>query len=108
MGVPWSTLLTHGPTIVDAARKLYAIATRQAADAQPRAADGESLHQAVATLQQREAQQAALLADLAREVQHVAAVVEELRAKVRLALIGAGVAAALSLVAFALVLWRAG
>jgi hypothetical protein len=102
----WSTLFTHGPTIVDAARKLYAIATRHADAAAPRVDRDDSLYHAVADLQQREAQQAALVADLARELRDVAATIEELRARVRLALTGAAVAAALAVVAVALVLWR--
>ena len=106
MGLPWKMFFTHGPTIVDAARKLYAIATRHADAAAPHVGGDDSLYHAVADLQQREAQQAALVADLAREIRDVAATLEELRARLRLALTAAAIAAALSVVALAVVFWR--
>jgi cephalosporin-C deacetylase-like acetyl esterase len=65
----------------------------------------DGLRRAVEQLEEREAQQAALFADLARQVEAMATAVEVLRARVMFALIGSSIATALAIVALAL-LWR--
>jgi 2-phosphoglycerate kinase len=104
MGLPWTTILLHGPTIVEAARKLYATARRP--PVQPELAPGdaiavevESLRQVLETLTEQEVQHAALLTDLARQVQ-------QMRARLALALVGAACAVAMSCLAVALAVWR--
>ena len=104
----WKTILLHGPTIVDAARKLYA-ATRRTADPEPGGPEGagiDSLRRAVDMLTAREMEQSALLADLAKQVQDIATAVEALRVRVTLALLASALAAALAILAVALSVWR--
>jgi hypothetical protein len=59
--VPWRTIITHAPTIVETARRLYA--NSRAADgtaaAPMRRLGGDDLHRAVARLEEREVEQAA-------------------------------------------------
>jgi hypothetical protein len=93
--IPWRIIVDHAPTIVDAARKLYASSRRPRPRAEPseRASGGlESLQRAIEQLEAREVQHAALLADLAKQVQDMATALEVLRARVRWALIGASLA----------------
>lgn len=107
--VPWKTILLHGPTLVEAARTLYAATRKAAAGAAPseQAASGiEPLRRAVEALAEREVQQAALLADLARQVQDMATALDVLRARIVLTLVGAALAVALSLLSVGLLLWR--
>ena len=104
MALPWMTLLLHAPTVVDAARKLYETARRPPAPSPlspgaPVAAQVESLRQAVEALAEREVQHAAVLADLARQV-------EVLRARLVLALLAAATAVTLALAAVVLAVWR--
>ncbi|HEX5814405.1 MAG TPA: hypothetical protein VF010_03700 [Methylomirabilota bacterium] len=104
MALPWMTLLLHAPTVVEAARKLYETARRPPAPSPlppgaPVAAQIESLRQAVDALVEREVQHAAVLADLARQV-------EVLRARLVLALLAAATAVALALAAVGLAVWR--
>ena len=99
--LPWQTILLHGPTIVEAARKLYAAARRGAAEP----VDGiEPLRRAVELLEEREVQQAALLTDLAKQVQELGVAMDVLRRRVMLSLAGASIAVALAVVAVALAL----
>lgn len=107
MGLPWTTILLHGPTIVEAARKLYAATRKTAAEPPPAEAhDPATLRRAVDVLAERQAQQAALLQDLARQLQEVATAVHGLRRRVAVALAGAALAGALALAGLALALWR--
>jgi hypothetical protein len=105
--VPWKTILVHGPAIVDAARSYYAT-TRRAAErdeAGDRGAGGpDALRHAVQRLEEREVQQAALFADLARQVQDMATAIEALRRRFVLALWGAGLAIVMGVVAIILAL----
>jgi len=107
--VPWKTILMHAPTIVDAARSFYG-ATRKTAENAGRGnrAPGgmEGLRERVELLEEREAQQAALFADLARQVQEMATALEVLRARAHLAAVGSSVAVVLSVLTVAFVLWR--
>ena len=107
--LPWKTLLVHAPTLVDAARHLYAT-TRTPADAPapgPRAPDGiERLRSAMEELEARERQQAALVADLAKQMQALATALDVLRARLIIALAGAGIAFAVALVAVVLLFKR--
>jgi hypothetical protein len=102
--VPWKTILFHAPAIVEAARKLYG--TTLETEARPRPPAGlDALRRAVEDLEQREAQQAALFSDLAREVEAMATAVEILRARVALALAGSSIATVVAIVA-AILAWR--
>ena len=105
--LPWQTILLHGPTIVEAARKLYTAARKGAAETESTARTGdgiEPLRRAVEILEEREVQQAAVLADLAKQVQEMGAAVDVLRRRVMLSLVGTAVAILLASVAVALAL----
>jgi hypothetical protein len=111
MNVPWTTILLHAPTIVEAARKLLATARRPIGETEADddvAGGRESLRGAVAALTERQAEQAALLADLAGQVQAMAVALEELRRRTMLALVGAALAGVVALASAALVWWRVG
>ena len=106
--MPWKTILFHVPTIVEAARQLYETtrlppAAKEARPQPPASLD--ALRRAVADLEQRQAQQAALFADLARQVEALATAVEVLRARVAYALAASSVATVLTIVAVVLA-WR--
>jgi hypothetical protein len=106
--LPWRTIILNAPTIVDAARKFYAT-TRTAADAEPspRAHDSVgALRRAVEELEAREVQQAALFAEMAKQVQDIATAMEVLRARLTLALWGAGLAGVIAIVSLVVTLWR--
>ena len=107
--MPWTTLLAHAPTIVDAARNVYATTRKPAADGTPsaRAGDGiERLRRAVEELEAGEAQQAALFADLAKQVQAMTTALAALRARVLFALVGAALALVVAIVTSAVLLSR--
>ena len=97
--VPWKTILVHGPTIVDAARKFYGTTRTPAGGPEP------DVRRAVEELEAREAQQAALFADLARQVEEIATAVAVLRVRVTLALAGTSLATVVAIAALILV-WR--
>jgi len=102
--VPWKTILVHGPAIVDAARKYYATTRPPDERDEPRDTSADGLRRAVKRLEEREVQQAALFADLAKQVQDMATVLEALRTRLVLALWGAGLAVVIAVVALVLAL----
>lgn len=106
--VPWRTIITHAPTIVETARRLYANsrAGDGTAAAPMRRLGGDDLHRAVARLEEREVEQAALIADLAREVQQIATGLEVLRSRLMLLTIGSVLALAVAIVALIVSLAR--
>ena len=98
--MPWRLLVDHAPTIVDAARRLYAASRQPHGAYQPRerTTDSlESLQRGVEQLEAREVQHAAVLEELAKQVQDMTTALEVLRARVRWAWIGAAVAVAVAL-----------
>ena len=98
--MPWRLLVDHAPTIVDAARRLYAGSRQPHRRYQPseRTTDSfEALQRAVEQLEAREVQHAAVLEELAKQVQDMTTALEVLRARVRWAWIGAAAAVALAL-----------
>ena len=97
--MPWRLLVEHAPTIVDAARRLY-VGSRRAPGRSPsseRAVTLDALRRAVEQLEAREVQHAAVLEELAKQVQDVTTALEVLRARVRWAWIGASVAVVVAL-----------
>lgn len=93
--------MLHTPTIVKAARRYYGATRTASAHAEGPAEEIEPVRRALE-------KQAALVDDLARQVQALAAALTVLKVRVRLTLIGASVAVAVALVTAALVLWRHG
>ena len=107
--LPWKTLLVHAPTIVDAARNFYTTSRGPTTDGSPHAPPGnevERLRRAVDELEARASQQAALLADLAKQAQALAAALDVLRARVLVALLAATVALVLAVATTGVLLWR--
>jgi hypothetical protein len=97
--MPWRLLVDHAPTIVDAARQLYAGSRgtyRRPPASERTTASLESLQRAVEQLEAREVQQAAVLDELAGQVQNLTTALEVLRARVRWALAGAAAAVAVA------------
>ena len=100
--VPWRTILTHAPTIVDAARSYYSTTRRTTDERGPdhRARRSiDDLRLALERLEEREVEQAALFADAARQLQDLSTAVEALRVRLLLALWGAGAALVVALTA---------
>ena len=99
--LPWKLIVGHAPTIVDAARALYAGSRRAGGGAEPSeppAGSLEALERALERLEAREVQHAALVADLARQLRDMATALEVLRARLRLALSGAAMAIVVAIV----------
>jgi methyl-accepting chemotaxis protein len=97
--MPWRVLVDHAPTIVDAARQLYAGSRgpyRRPQASERTTASLETLHRAVEQLEARAVQQAAVLDELAAQVQSLTTALEVLRARVRWALAGAALAVAIA------------
>jgi hypothetical protein len=93
--IPWRLLIDHAPTIVDAARRLYASSRPAPLRGRPgdrTTASLESLQRAVEELEAREAQHAELFAELAKQVQGMTAALQVLRARLRWAWLGAALA----------------
>jgi hypothetical protein len=93
--IPWRLLIDHAPTIVDAARRLYASSRPAPLRGPPgdrTTASLESLQRAVEELEAREAQHAELVAELAKQVQDMTTALQVLRARVRWAWLGAALA----------------
>ncbi|MBM4442153.1 MAG: hypothetical protein FJ027_17185 [Candidatus Rokubacteria bacterium] len=107
--VPWRTILVHGPAIVDAARTLYARSRRPVEHPDPARFpldDESALRRAVRQLEEREMQQAKLIADLAKQVQDLAGALEILAARIRLIAFGAALAVAVAIVSVVITLAR--
>jgi hypothetical protein len=107
--VPWRTILRHAPTIVEAARGYYA-ATQRTVDERepdrPSAGGPDGLRRAVERLEQREVEQAALVADLAKQVAAMTTALEVLRVRLIFALWGAALGAVVALLSIVLLLAR--
>lgn len=96
--IPWAALLTHGPTVLAAARSLLANQTRQARD------PNQTVDTQLDQLEKASVESARLLHEMAEQIQALTAAQHELQRRLTLALIVGGVAAALALVAVILVI----
>ena len=106
--VPWRTILTHAPTIVDAARSFYGVSRRTSDRPGDRtdASDLATLRTRVADLEQVEAEQTAHLADLARQVQDLGVALEVAQTRVRHWVVATSVALAVSILSAAVAFWH--
>jgi hypothetical protein len=98
--IPWRLLIDHAPTIVDAARRLYAgshPAPLRGRPSERTTASLESLTRAVEQLEARDAQHAEVVAELVKQVQDVTTALAVLRARVRWAWVTAALALVLAL-----------
>ena len=108
--VPWRTILTHAPTIVDAARSFYGVSRRPGERAADRADASEtlvSLRARVADVEQDTAEQVAHVADLARQVQELGVAHEALRTRVRQWVVATSVALVVSILSAVFAFWYA-
>jgi hypothetical protein len=106
--VPWRTVLLHAPTIVETARRFYGTSRPVTPKDEPGNRSGDdldALRRAIVELEARNGEQAALLADFARQVQAMARAIEVLRFRMLLALWGAAAALVVAIGAV-IVLWR--
>ena len=102
--IPWDQVLRHGPRVLDAATALFEKwQTRRPEPVHPHE---EAPHNPLQVVEQRlqaletaEAEQAALVREMAREMQDMADELQRQRLRTRIALILAGVALALGAVA---------
>ncbi|MBM3217709.1 MAG: hypothetical protein FJZ38_03350 [Candidatus Rokubacteria bacterium] len=101
-------LLRHAPTIVEAAHRYYTGARRTADDHAPaspsRARD--ELERAVDRLEQREVEQARIVADLAKQVAEMTTALEVIRARLTIALWGVAISGGVALLFLVLALAR--
>ena len=106
--VSWTMLLRHAPKAVDAARTLYDVTHRSSprpdAHASTTRQDVDRMFDAIDRLEQHATQQAAVVADLARQVQALATTVDALRTRLTaVTLIGGSLLVVI--LALVLVLW---
>ena len=97
--IPWAAILTHGPTVLAAARSLLANQTRQARD-QNQSVDAQLDH-----LEKASVESARLLQEMAEQLQALTAAQQELQRRLRVAVIASAVAAALATGALVVALW---
>ena len=91
--IPWAAILTHGPTVLSAARSLLANQTRQARE------PNLSLDAQIDQLEKASIESAQLLQQMAEQIQALTAAQQELQRRVRVAVIVAGVSGAAALAA---------
>jgi hypothetical protein len=96
--IPWAAILTHGPTIVAAARSLLATQSRKV-DERNQTGDVR-----LDQLEKASVETARLLQEMAEQLQAVTAAQQELQRRLRLTLIVGAIAIALGLTALAIAL----
>ena len=97
--IPWGAILTHGPTVLAAARSLLANQTRQARD------QNQTIEVQIEHLERASVESAQLLQQLAEQIQALTAAQQDLQRRLRVIVITSVVAAALALTALAVTLW---
>ena len=97
--IPWGAILTHGPTVLAAARSLLANQTKQAR------AEHQSLETQIEHLERASVESAQLLQQMAEQIQALAAAQQDLQRRLRVALIASVAAAVLAVTALVLTIW---
>jgi hypothetical protein len=97
--IPWGALLTHGPTVLAAARSLLANQTRQARE------QNQSLDTQIEHLERAAVESAQLLQQMAEQIQALTAAQQELQRRLQVVLMASIAAAALAVTALVLMLW---
>jgi type IV secretory pathway component VirB8 len=98
--IPWGAILTHGPTVLAAARSLLANQTRQARD------QNQSVEAQIDQLEKASVESAQLLQQVAEQIQALTAVQQDLQRRLKLALIVAGISAAVAVAAIIVAIGR--
>ena len=99
MPIPWAAILTHGPTVLAAARSLLATQSRHARD-QSQSVDAQLEH-----LEKASVESARLLQEMAEHLQALTVAQQELQRRLRVALIASALAAALATGALVAAIW---
>ena len=105
--LPWRMIIANAPKVVDAARAVYDARRRATPLPEIRSAprgEARELEYAVATLEEHATRQAAVVAQLATQVEAMAGAIEVMRRRLALALtvslVASGLAVLFALVAF--------
>ena len=98
--IPWGAILTHGPTVLAAARSLLANQTRQARD------QNQSVEAQIDQLEKASVESAQLLQQVAEQIQALTAAHQDLQRRLKLALTVAGVSAAVAVAAIIVAIGR--
>ena len=98
--IPWGAILTHGPTVLAAARSLLANQTRQARD------QNQSVEAQIDQLEKASVESAQLLQQVAEQIQALSAAQQDLQRRLKLALIVAGISAAVAVAAIIVAIGR--
>ena len=98
--IPWGAILTHGPTVLAAARSLLANQTRQARD------QNQSVEAQIDQLEKASVESAQLLQQVAEQIQALTAAQQDLQRRLKLALIVAGISAAVAVAAIIVAIGR--
>jgi hypothetical protein len=106
--LPWRMIIANAPKVVDAARGVYEARRRAASLPEirtaPRGDTTREIEFAVATLEEHATRQAAVVAQLATQVEAMAGAIEVMRRRLALALTACLVASGLAIL-FAVVAW---
>ena len=97
--IPWAAILTHGPTVLAAARSLLAKQTTQARQ------QDQSLDAQLDQLEKASVESARLLQEMAEQIQALTAAQQDLQRRLRVVLIASVAAAALAIVAITVSIW---
>ena len=104
--LPWRMIITNAPKLVDTARTLYETRRRTASPPEfrgsARSRDTRQLEDALDTLEEHATRQAAIVAQLASQLEDMAGAIELMRRRLALALTASVVASGLALL-FAIV-----
>ena len=98
--IPWGAIHTHGPTVLAAARSLLANQTRQARD------QNQSVEAQIDQLEKASVESAQLLQQVAEQIQALTAAQQDLQGRLKLALIVAGISAAVAVAAIIVAIGR--
>ena len=98
--IPWGAILTHGPTVLAAARSLLANQTRQARD------QNQSVEAQIDQLEKASVESAQLLQQVAEQIQALTAAQQDLQRRLKLALIVAGISSAVAVAAIIVAIGR--
>jgi hypothetical protein len=98
--IPWGAILTHGPTVLAAARSLLANQTRQARD------QNQSVEAQIDQLEKASVESAQLLQQVAEQIQALTAAQQDLQRRLKLALVVAGISVAVAVAAIIVAIGR--
>ena len=98
--IPWAAILTHGPTVLAAARSLLANQARQARD------QNQSVEAQIDQLEKASVESAQLLQQVAEQIQALTAAQQDLQRRLKVALIVAGISVAVAVAAIIVAIGR--